>query len=148
MVDLMNGLNKIVAIPYSEYNKEYKKYFRWKIFKSILLIMLLILSIAGYFLLNKYLKDQSKLITYSVYIVGFILIFILLYFLYSIYVNREIECSKYKTLIMKQNEVEEHITNWNKRNGNKLIIIPIAFQYIQFSYNNIKVFIENHDIYY
>jgi hypothetical protein len=149
MKELASGLNNIVDKVYQEYNSsQYKKYFRFKFLKIIIMIMLLILSVAGYFYYIKFIQNDSKLISYSIYIIGFIFICILLFFLHSVYTNREIEFTKYKMLIMKQAEIEEYISSWNKRNGNKTIIVPIAYQYIQFSYNNTRVYIENHDIYY
>jgi hypothetical protein len=148
MLELSNGLNKLISSSYNNYNIEYKKYFRCKILKIITIILLLLLSLAGYLYFIKFMQNVSKMTSYGIYVLGFIFIVILLYLLYSIYTNREIECTKYNILITNQSEVEEYVNNWNKRNGNKTIIIPVAYQYIQFSYNNSKVYIENHDIYY
>jgi hypothetical protein len=148
LATFVKELNKTTQDIPMEFNKLMKCYLIKNVVKIILLYALLVIMCLGSFLQIEEIFKVGKAFGYSVFSVIGVYILIVIYITYLLVTSKHLKYMRYKTFIGYQKQVEKLIDEWyTVRKYRMQIIVPIAFQYIQFCYSkSLKFFIENHEI--
>jgi hypothetical protein len=148
--EFTKGLNNILKNVGSDYTTLKKRFVLKKALKIVLMYILMIVLCLGSFLQIDNIFALGNAVGYSVFISIGIYILCVLYFSYVISTCRYIKYARYKVFLSHQQEVEDYIdryVNNELKKYRKQVIIPMAYQYIQFCYNcSLKFFVENHEI--
>jgi hypothetical protein len=140
-------LNSVIKKIPIEFKTQKIKFRLRKIIKIVLVYLILLILCLVSFLQIENIFQMGKGFGYASFIIIGIYILLALYITYRFLTSKYLRYLRFKIFLSHQKSVESFIDQWcSIQKFNKQIIIPKTFQYIQFCYTNIRLFIENHEI--